>query len=155
MTKLASISNRRERKLAKAEQEIYNLLPFLLSYIVFPREYFATREPRASTLLFHKKAKRRERSKWRRDQMEFFRHAGRLFEDGDPAGPITPVNTPPPQPAGSNYRAVSWHRFNFPAKYTGDVYLANCLFQTCIAFTVKRYKNTVEFRLNTVGNSKS
>lgn len=60
-----------------------------------------------------------------------------------------------PQPAGSNYRAVSWHRFNFPAKYTGDVYLANCLFQTCIAFTVKRYKNTVEFQLNTVGNSKS
>lgn len=42
-----------------------------------------------------------------------------------------------PWPAGSNYRAVSWHRFNFPAKYTGDVYLANCLFQTCISVHVE------------------
>lgn len=96
MTKLASISNGGERKLAKAEQEIYNLLPFLLSYVVFPREYFATRESRASfSLKKKKKGKRRERSKWRRDQTEFFRHAGRLFEDGDPAGPITPENIPP------------------------------------------------------------
>lgn len=121
MTKLASISNRGERKLAKAEQEIYNLLPFLLSYIVFPREYFATREPRASTLLFHKKAKRRERSKWRRDQMEFFRHAGRLFEDGDPAGPITLVNTPPPHQldriTGPYPGIGSIFQLNIPAMY--------------------------------------
>lgn len=40
-----SSSNGGKRKLGKVEQEIYNLLPFLLSCIVFPREYFATREP--------------------------------------------------------------------------------------------------------------
>lgn len=81
--------------------------------------------------------------------VRFFRHAEQSFGDGDPANGICCKPKTTPWPAGSNYRAISWHRFNFPAKYTGDVQLANCLFQTCIAFTVKCYKNTVESRLIT------
>lgn len=80
-----------ERKLGKVEQEIYNLLPFLLSCIVFPREYF--RDTRALPLSFEPLSLFRKgwlRLKWRPDGIL----AERLFRDGDPAGPVAPENIP-------------------------------------------------------------
>lgn len=53
--------NRGKRKHGKVEQEIYNLLPFPLSCIVFSPEYFATREP------VEVNAGRDGRLKWRPD----------------------------------------------------------------------------------------
>lgn len=124
---------KKKRKLGKVEQEIYNLLPFLLSCIVFPREYF--RDTRAC-FSFEPLSLSKGLAAIKmaiRGQMEFLRND--YFGTVILRDPLHPKTSP--WPAGSNYRAVSWHRFNFPAKYTGDVYLANCLFQACISVHVE------------------
>lgn len=59
-------------------------------------------------------------------------------ERANPAG--TREHPPSPAERGSDYRAVSWHGFNFPAKYTRRVYLANRSVVSIVSFTTPRQR---------------
>lgn len=128
------------------EQEIYNLLPFLLSCIVFPREYFRDTRAlplfRASFPLSKGLAAIKMAAGWN--------SCGTIISGRWSCGTRCTRKHPPDQLdriTGPYPGTGSIFQLNIPAMYIWRI----ACFRLVLAFTLKCYKSTVEFRLKAIG----